>query len=73
MSIFGVDIIHQSIPLESIVANMKSIVKDQLREWNTDLWYFGMNHSSEYMKPTLEKFEKFERPLEGPSILNGLF
>jgi len=55
MSVFGNDIIQQSNPLESIVTNMKSDVEDQLRLWNTDFWYHGVSHNSEYMKSTLEK------------------
>ena len=55
MSIFSDDIIKQSNPLESIIQDMKSAAEKQLRKWNSDFWYFGLNHDSEYMKTTLKK------------------
>ena len=55
MNLFDEDIIQQSISLESIIQSMKSNVENQLRVWNSDFWYYGLNHNSEYMKTTLEK------------------
>jgi len=55
MSVFGNDIIQRPVLLESIIQNMKSDVEHQLRVWNTDYWYRGLNHTSEYMTATFKK------------------